>query len=104
MGDRAQQRAPQPLGLDPELGRLRLLGQHRSLDGERRLVRERLEQVQLLGTVEGVGICRLHAEHPHRAARADERDIERRRPGQPLSGVQTGDRVITDGAVLLKGQ
>jgi hypothetical protein len=47
--DRAQQRVAQPLGLDAHLRLLRLVGEMGPLDGERGLIGEGLELMELIG-------------------------------------------------------
>ena len=75
--DRAEQRVAEALGLDAHLRLLRLVGQMRALDGERGLVGEGLELVELIGRVERVPIGGPDAEHAHGAARRLERQVER---------------------------
>ncbi len=90
VGDRAQQRVAKTLGLDAHLGVLSLVGQIRPLDGQRDLVRERFELVELFGRVERVRIGGPHAEHAHGASRGSERQIERRR-SRERAGPEAGE-------------
>ena len=82
VGDRAEERVPEPLRLGPEPGLLGFVHQRHPLDGEGRLRGEGLEQVELLGRGQDLAGRRLDAEDPHRAARGGEREIERPRAGE----------------------
>src|SRR2546422_9031831 len=90
VGDRDQQRVAKTLGLDAHLGVLSLVSQIRPLDGQRDLVRERFELVELFGRVECVRIGGPHAEHAHGASRGSERQIERRR-SRERAGPEAGE-------------
>src|SRR5215831_12532752 len=55
---------------------LRLVGEVRPLDGERGLVREGLELMELIGRIERVPIRRTNADHAHGAARRLQWQVE----------------------------
>ena len=91
--DRAEQGVAQALGLDPELGLLGLVGELRALDGEGRLVGERLELMELLGCVERVTVGGPDAEDADGPARRLERQVERRGAGK-RGGAEPGGLVV----------
>ena len=75
--DRAQQRVAQALGLGADLRPLRVLGEPGPLNGQRGLAREGLELVELLRRLQRTRILGPEPEHPHGAARAGQRQVER---------------------------
>ena len=78
--DGAEKRAPEPLGLDLDLGLLRLLGEARALERRRNLVGEDVEQRALLGVGEAVRIVRRDAEHADVALRSPREASRARAP------------------------
>src|SRR5207244_5975041 len=80
--DRAEQGVPQALAFDPDLGVLSLGGEIGPLDGERGLITECLELVELLRSVQSVTVDRPAAKHAHRSTRREQPQVERRRSGQ----------------------
>ena len=79
---RAEQGVAQPFGLDPHLSGLRVLGQARALQRQRRLGGEGLELVQPLGRVHCVAVGRPQSQHADRSRRGQQRDVEGGGAGQ----------------------
>ena len=64
MGDRGQQGRAQPVGLGQQPGTVEIMGERRALDGERRLIAERVEQAALIGREQGAFPLARQAHHP----------------------------------------
>ena len=82
VGHRAEQRVPQALAFDSDLRLTGLLGEVRPLDGERGLIAERFELMELLRRIQECASGRPDPEHAHRSLRSEQRQVEGRRAGQ----------------------
>ena len=93
---RGEERRAQPLGLDRTLGAVHILDQVDALDGERRLVGERVEQAALVGGQQRARLVAVDADHADRAAAGAHRQEQALSAGQRI-GAAAGRAVVLPG-------